>query len=315
MDSKFRNPRIKHDLRKGVYIVPSLLTTANIFCGFYSVLESLKGFQKVALSATTNYNSSNAQAAIHHFDIAAMCIGFSVLFDFLDGRIARMANATSEFGVELDSLADVLSFGIAPAVLAYAWGYSPIIELQKVGWAVSFMFLVCGALRLARFNVLARKPVQDKSMKKYFVGMPIPAGASLIAAIIHFTPAPLIMRKTQIDLSGFTIDANFFSVLLMMLTAMLALLMVSTIPYNNFKSTSEKPRISKNQMVIIIAVMILAVYQWSQVVLLVMATCYASLGPVAKIIGMFRPKHNPEEPSDSISSTSISSEIELKQQS
>lgn len=311
MDNKSKEKlRRGPDLRKGVYIVPSLLTTANIFCGFYSVLEALKGFQKVALSASLKSEILQSQA-IHHFDLAAMCIGFSVLFDFLDGRIARMANATSEFGVELDSLADVLSFGIAPAVLVYSWAYSPIVELQKIGWAVSFMFLVCGALRLARFNVLARKPVQDKSVKKYFVGMPIPAGASLIAAIVHFTPVPLIMRKTQTDLFGFIIDANFFSVLLMILTAVLALLMVSTVRYNNFKSTSDKPSISRNQTFLLIAIMILAVYQWSQVVLLVMATCYVSLGPVAKILSFFRPHSSTEDPSTS----NVSSDVSLNQQS
>jgi len=311
MDNKSKEKlRRGPDLRKGVYIVPSLLTTANIFCGFYSVLEALKGFQKVALSASLKSEILQSQA-IHHFDLAAMCIGFSVLFDFLDGRIARMANATSEFGVELDSLADVLSFGIAPAVLVYSWAYSPIVELQKIGWAVSFMFLVCGALRLARFNVLARKPVQDKSVKKYFVGMPIPAGASLIAAIVHFTPVPLIMRKTQTDLFGFIIDANFFSVLLMILTAVLALLMVSTVRYNNFKNTSDKPSISRNQTFLLIAIMILAVYQWSQVVLLVMATCYVSLGPVAKILSFFRPHSSTEDPSTS----NVSSDVSLNQQS
>jgi len=301
--------RRRPDLRKGVYIVPSLLTTANIFCGFYSVLEALKGFQQVALSLSLGNDLAHAQTAVNHFDVAAICIGFSVLFDFLDGRIARMTNTTSEFGVELDSLADVLSFGIAPAVLAYTWAYSPIHDLQKVGWAVSFMFLVCGALRLARFNVLARKPVQDKSVKKYFVGMPIPAGASLIAAIVHFTPTPIIMRKTQIDLFGVNIDSNLYSVMLMMLTAVLALLMVSTIRYSNFKNTSGKPGMSKNQSVLLAAVIIAAIYQWSQVVLLIMATCYVSLGPVAKILSLVRPRPT-EDPSGT-----VSSDVSLNQQS
>jgi CDP-diacylglycerol--serine O-phosphatidyltransferase len=300
MDNKTNEKfyRRRPDLRKGVYIVPSLLTTANIFCGFYSILEALKGFQKLALFSSPN--DVFAQAAIRHFDIAAICIGFSVLFDFLDGRIARMTNTTSEFGVELDSLADVISFGIAPAFLIYAWGYSPIVDLQKLGWAVSFMFLVCGALRLARFNVLARKPSQDKSVKKYFVGMPIPAGASLIAAIIHFTPTPIIMRKFQIDLYGVSLDSNLYSVILMMLTAVLALLMVSTIRYSNFKNTSGKPGMSKNQSVLLAAVMVIAIYQWSQVVLLVMATCYVSLGPVMKILSLLNPRSSNEDQSGTV---------------
>lgn len=308
MDNNEKFYRRRPDLRKGVYIVPSLLTTANIFCGFYSVLEALKGFHNALNSSVIS--DLSAQAAIRHFDTAAICIGFSVLFDFLDGRIARMTNTTSEFGVELDSLADVLSFGIAPAILAFAWGYSPILDLQKVGWAVSFMFLVCGALRLARFNVLARKPVQDKSVKKYFVGMPIPAGASLIAAIVHFTPTPITMRKLQIDILGINLDASLYSVLLMMLTAILALLMVSTIRYSNFKNTSGKPGMSKNQGVLLAAVMVMAIYQWSQVLLLIMATCYVSLGPVAKIISLLSPRSSAEDISET-----VSTDVSLNQQS
>lgn len=295
----------RHDLRKGVYIVPSLLTTANIFCGFYSVLESVNGFQYVGLH--------QYDLATRHFNIAAMCIGWSVLFDFLDGRIARMANATSEFGVELDSIADVLSFGLAPAVLAYTWGLSNVEQMQKLAWAVSFLFLVCGALRLARFNVQSRKPAaQDlenplKPAKKYFVGMPIPAGASLIAAIVHFKPIPLINRNVEIHLMGFNFDHNLYSVLLMVLMAVLALLMVSTVRYSSFKNSGDgdvpsKPKRSFSP-VIIIAVLMFAIYQWSEIMLLVMATGYASLGPIMKLISLFRP-----------SPPSITPEVGLPQQ-
>src|SRR6185436_2162669 len=117
--------------------------------------------------------------------------------DGLDGRIARMTKATSDFGVELDSIADVLTFGIAPAVLAYTWGYGTTPGLERLGWGVSFFFLICGALRLARFNVMARAPrfaasgVSPKLDKRYFVGLPIPAAAGLLAAVIHFSPRPL----------------------------------------------------------------------------------------------------------------------------
>jgi CDP-diacylglycerol---serine O-phosphatidyltransferase len=274
----------RRSLRKGVYVVPSLLTTANIFCGFYSVIESIKGFQKI----------SQVDVATRHFDIAAMCIGFAVLFDFLDGRIARMANATSEFGVELDSIADVLSFGIAPAVLAYTWGYSNIAGFQKLAWAVSFMFLVCGALRLARFNVQARKPIAQethpKLAKKYFVGMPIPAGASLIAAIVHFSPRPLVMRTDQINIFNISFDANFYSFLLLVLVAILALLMVSTVRYNSFKGAGPHNQ-SMRRTVMIIAVIMFAIYSWSQVTLLIMATCYASMGPLGKLFSLLRPRH------------------------
>jgi CDP-diacylglycerol--serine O-phosphatidyltransferase len=160
-----QGPKARRASRKAVYVIPSLLTTANIFCGFYSVMESLAGSRLLASAFDPTGNllpiyDSALPAAIEHFNRAAITIGFAALFDLLDGRVARMTNTTSEFGIELDSIADVVSFGIAPAVLAYAWGYGQVPDLQNVGWAASFLFLICGALRLARFNVQARRPGQ-----------------------------------------------------------------------------------------------------------------------------------------------------------
>jgi CDP-diacylglycerol---serine O-phosphatidyltransferase len=276
-------------LKKGVFIVPSIITIANIFCGFHSVIESMKGFQQLALGPDM------LASATRHFDLAAISIGFAVLFDFLDGRIARMANATSEFGVELDSIADVLSFGIAPAVLAYTWGYGSIPGFQKLAWAVSFMFLVCGALRLARFNVQARKPVAQethpKLAKKYFLGMPIPAGASLIAAIVHFTPRPLIARTEPNQIFNISLDSNFYGFLMLLLVAILALLMVSTVRYNSFKGAGPH-NANTRRTVILIAVVMFAIYTWSQVTLLVMAVCYVSMGPLGKLLSMLRPRQS-----------------------
>jgi CDP-diacylglycerol--serine O-phosphatidyltransferase len=122
-------------LRRGVFVVPSLLTTGNIFCGFYSVTESLLGAQALSLG--------DVGIATEHFDRAAINIGFAYLFDALDGRIARMTGSATDFGVELDSIADVLSFGIAPALLAFSWGYGAIPQLHKIGWAVSCVFILC----------------------------------------------------------------------------------------------------------------------------------------------------------------------------
>ncbi|HSB12024.1 MAG TPA: CDP-alcohol phosphatidyltransferase family protein, partial [Blastocatellia bacterium] len=153
--------RLRQRFRKGVFVVPSLLTTANIFCGFYSLMESIAGAKALAglPGAGVDFVYSGAVSeATQHFDRAAITIGFAWLFDALDGRVARMTNATSEFGLELDSIADVVSFGIAPALLAFAWGYGQVPELHNVGWAASFLFVICGALRLARFNVQARRP-------------------------------------------------------------------------------------------------------------------------------------------------------------
>src|SRR5215470_18488141 len=168
--------------RKGMYILPSLFTTANIAAGYYAVLQILH-------ATPTEY---------WHLDNAAKAIGFAVLFDGLDGRIARMTHTSSDFGRELDSLADVITFGIAPAMLAYIWGFRYLVltDLQDVqqrliqlGAIAGFLFLTAGASRLARFNITtnAQPSNPGRPGKKYFVGMPIPAGAGIIAAVVHYS--------------------------------------------------------------------------------------------------------------------------------
>ena len=173
--------RVKgRQLRRGIYILPTIFTIGTIFCGFYAVINTMKG----------------------EFDLAAIALGFAVVFDGLDGRIARLTNSCSEFGVQMDSLADVITFGLAPAVLSYIWGSKAIVatvppyakHVQQIGWIVSFAFVICGAMRLARFNIQTIKPhpaSAQASAKKSFVGMPIPAGAGMIAAVVHFTPEPI----------------------------------------------------------------------------------------------------------------------------
>ena len=130
--------------RRGIYILPTLFTIGTIFCGFYAVINAMKG----------------------EFDLAALALGFAVVCDGMDGRIARLTNSTSEFGVQMDSLADVITFGLAPAVLAYVWGsksiaptFPPVAKhVQQIGWIVSFAFVICGAMRLARFNIHSTRP-------------------------------------------------------------------------------------------------------------------------------------------------------------
>src|SRR6202167_916514 len=167
-------------LRKGIYILPSLFTTANIAAGFYAILQTVHG---------------NA-AEPWHMDFAAKAIGFAVLFDGLDGRIARMTNTASDFGKELDSLADVITFGVAPSLLAYIWGFAFLPDsinvqlhqhLAQAGGFISFLFLIGGASRLARFNIShdAQPRNPGRPDRKYFVGMPIPAAAGILAATIH----------------------------------------------------------------------------------------------------------------------------------
>lgn len=280
--------------RKTVYVIPSVITTANIFCGFYSIMESLLGVQSLSVG--------QVEAATEHFNRAALNIGFATLFDFLDGSIARLTKATSEFGIELDSIADVLSFGIAPALLAFSWGYGQVAGLHKLGWAASFIFVICGSLRLARFNVQARNPnpnlpPKNPKDKKAFVGMPIPAGAVLLAAIVHFTPTP-IAHKPGFEVSALgqhvTIDAVEYGVALLVLMFFMAMLMVSTIRYSSLKnigSTNYHPRV----LILAIALMVMLTWFYSQWTLLVIAVFYSSHGVVLKLWSMIRPRKHEAE--------------------
>lgn len=257
-------------LRRGVYIIPSAFTIGNIFCGFYAVLNSMEGYTRL----------SDPVVASVFFDHAAIAIGIAYLLDGLDGRIARLTGATSEFGVELDSIADVLSFGIAPAVLAYTWGYGSTPGLGRLAWGISFFFLICGALRLARFNVLARAPrfeaagTSPKLDKRFFVGLPIPGAAGLIAAIVHFLPVP-VTAEAGLGRSWFMLGV----------VAALAVLMVSTFRYASFKDLG--PRSNHPFFLIpILAAIVIGIVMYSQWVLLLMATAYAVHGPLLKIWGL-----------------------------
>jgi len=146
----------RRGVRKGLYLIPSLFTAANIGMGFFAVMASLRGFQLLG-GATPDMT-----AAAAHFDSAAVAIGWALLFDILDGRIARLTKTTTEIGIQLDSIADVVTFGLAPAVLAYVWGYGANLtegsDLHRLAWFLSFMYLICGAFRLARFNVQSSRP-------------------------------------------------------------------------------------------------------------------------------------------------------------
>src|SRR6187455_1332179 len=170
--------------RRGIYLLPSMFTMANMFCGYACIVYSMRG----------------------EFATAAPFIGFAIVLDMLDGRIARMTGSTSAFGIEFDSLADVISFGIAPAILSFSWGLQP---LGRLGWAAGFLFLAAAAVRLARFNIQA-----GSHDKRYFVGMPSPAAAGIPAATVFAYP------------SGFQTSTEAVPVLAMVLVP--ALLMVST---------------------------------------------------------------------------------------
>ena len=180
--------RPRRRLRKGMYILPSMFTAANVLLGYFAILQVIYGSDSIC-DCRMPTHGCRCRSSVH-FDNAAKAIGFAVLFDGLDGRIARMTGTTSDFGRELDSLADVITFGIAPALLAWAWGFHQISwapsnpdfvkTLGRAGGIASFMFLIAGASRLARFNISVNPQPSNPGRpgKKYFVGMPIPAGAA-----------------------------------------------------------------------------------------------------------------------------------------
>src|SRR5205823_12686771 len=151
-------------LSRGLFILPTLFTVGNLFCGYLSIWCSIRGT----------------------FEIAAVLVVVAAVLDGLDGRIARLTHSASKFGEEYDSLADLVSFGVAPAVLAYSWG---LVDFHRLGWMASFLFVVCGSMRLARFNIQTR--VVDK---KYFIGLPIPAAAATISALVLATPERLVSQ-------------------------------------------------------------------------------------------------------------------------
>jgi CDP-diacylglycerol---serine O-phosphatidyltransferase len=179
-----------------VFLLPSLLTVANLFCGYACVVYSTRA----------------------DFDTAALFIGIAMILDTLDGFFARLTNSSSAFGVELDSLADVVSFGLAPAILAFTWGLWP---LQRLGWAAGFLFVAAAAMRLARFNVQSATTTASTD-KRYFVGMPSPAAASVIAATVFWYPSGLHLRETALPALAMVLVPAF--------------LMVSTIRFRSVKA-------------------------------------------------------------------------------
>jgi CDP-diacylglycerol--serine O-phosphatidyltransferase len=281
MDSEIKNPE-RRGLRKGLYLIPSVFTAANIGMGFYAVMAAIRAFQFV------DGPDADLSRAAAYLDKAAIAIGVAVLFDMLDGRIARMTKTTTEIGVQLDSIADVVTFGLAPAVLAYVWGYGASLDegsdLHSLAWFLSFMYLMCGGFRLARFNVQASRPRilaagTIKMDKKSFVGLPIPVAGGLIAAIVHFAPLPLIQYGPD--------RAKIYSVLLMVLVGLLSVLMVSTLRFPSFKTVGTTR--SRSARTVILAVGIgMLILLYSRYVLLLLAAGYILHGLLSRLFGMFR---------------------------
>lgn len=270
----------RRGLRKGLYLVPSAFTAGNIGMGFFSVMESLRGFQ---LLGAVNPDVVGASL---HFNKAAIAIGFALLFDMLDGRIARLTKTTTEIGVQLDSIADVVTFGLAPAVLAYVWGYGSTLpegtDLHRFAFFLSFMYLICGAFRLARFNVQASRPRvlaegTTKVDKKSFVGLPIPVAGGLIAALVHFSPVPLIYFGAE--------TARIYAALLMVLVGFLSFLMVSTLRFSSFKTVGTRSG-SMRPIIFALAVLVLIIL-FSRYVLLAIVVSYVLYGLLSRVASIF----------------------------
>jgi len=269
--------------RRAAYALPTLFTAGNIFLGYISILRSFRGAMLAA---------SGAPGASDHFSIAARAIGAAVFLDGLDGRIARITNTTSDFGREMDSLADVISFGLAPAVLAFAWGVqfidptlAPGIRGQifNAGYFIAFLFLLCGAARLARFNI-QKNPIPKnpgRPDRKYFVGLPIPAAAALIAAVVYATGSdPLVWWPASVIWLGVLLLLGF--------------LMVSTWRYYSFKGINLNKAYSP-LIIILLGGLIYAIWNYSEIAFVLLAVAYVGSGILIRVGGVLRRRlrHNP----------------------
>jgi len=251
--------------RRGIFLLPAMMTSANLLCGYYAVVASLIG-------------------APEDLDRAAKAIGLAILFDSLDGRIARMTGTSTEFGVQFDSLADVVSFGIAPAILAYAWGFRSVTtmageglhQLGEFAWVGCLAFLICCAWRLARFNVQGMAP----GSSKYFVGMPTPAAAAVIASIVHGLRlgGPMPIGPLQ---------NGWWSVGWFILAAALGALMTSTIRYYSFKDipwARKQPSLA----IVLVCLLVAVMWRYSEYALMTISCTYAIVGVTLHLIRFFR---------------------------
>jgi CDP-diacylglycerol---serine O-phosphatidyltransferase len=239
--------KTRRRLGRSVFLLPSTFTVGNIFCGYYAIISTMKG----------------------NYDHAAQAIGIAIILDMLDGRIARMTNTATGFGLQLDSLADVISFGIAPSILALVWGLSAVNH--NLGWIAAFTFTICGAMRLARFNLQA-------GQFKHFVGLPIPAGGGVIAAIVHFFVQPV---KDPVG-----------SAAMVFIIFLLAFLMVSTIKYSSLKNLTLGKK--SHVTILYLALFVVLVSTYSQWTLMIIAVSYVLSGLLMRIYAMLRHKKTSE---------------------
>jgi len=261
--TKARNQaRNKARMRRGMYLLPSLFTVGNIAAGYFSITETIKSIMDVGNAHT-------------HLNWAAIAIIFAIPFDALDGRIARMTNTCTEFGKELDSLADAITFGVAPSLLALIWGFhflpdsiNPQLHehLHQAGAFICFLYLIGGVSRLARFNIShdAQPRNPGRPDRKYFVGMPIPAAAGLLAATVHLT-------------SGYPVEAWWIALIWLILVGLSGFLMVSTWRFWSGKELSLS-RSHPSRVLLFLAIALYIIFRYSEGVLFAWALTYMFSG-------------------------------------
>jgi len=279
-------PIERRGIRRGIYVLPSLFTVGTLVCGYLAILSTLRAGQYLAAASALRDMGGLAPQIADIFaqaaaalDNAAKAIGWAIVFDGLDGRIARLTNTASAFGRELDSLADVITFGVAPAVLAYIWGIRGLegiatlhYHFREFAWIITFAYVICGAARLARFNIDTVKPSTDR---RFFVGMPIPAAAGFVAAVVHWFKAPV---------------SNWsFALAWLVIVGILGFLMVSRMRYWTFKTLDLRKRRSY-VTIIFIGLVVGGIWLFSEPFLLTIAITYAISGIVLRITSKFRPR-------------------------
>lgn len=238
----------KDKFKKGIYILPNAFTSLNLFCGFFALISAIDG----------------------RFEHAAYAILIAVIFDSLDGKVARATNTTSEFGIQYDSLADLISFGMAPSMLMYLWILKP---MGRIGWLAAFLFTTCGALRLARFNTMA-----EETPSAHFLGLPIPAAAMMLAATVLFST------------EWFATGIENRMVYLLLIYG-LSFLMVSSIKYESFKKSTFFKKKKFSSLVGIILVFIL-IMQDPPLVLFVVGVLYIIVSPIISFLFNVKNKYS-----------------------
>jgi CDP-diacylglycerol--serine O-phosphatidyltransferase len=256
---------------KGIYLLPNLMTTAGIFAGFYAVIAGIQG----------------------NFEQGAIAILLAMIFDGLDGRIARMTNSCSAFGAEYDSLADMVSFGLAPALLMYQW---VLHDFGKLGWLVAFVYTVAAALRLARFNT--QVGVADK---RYFQGLPSPAAAALLACLIWVVESNSEYLETIVD-----------GLPALVLTAFAGVMMVSNVRFSSFKEFNLKGKVPFMTLLVVDLVLVVITLE-PAMLLFIIFFIYAFSGPIVTLLTLkktraLRQQHREESRSAQNSATDLSEE-------